>query len=173
MIRLTVLRLFRLLVIFFAGWLLMMWLLNRKSLAQDAQSGSDQGCGKVAAPGLIFWAFSVTFLAVDWILSVNPKWFSTIFGLPLCIVAFEMMLGRPHLRLPRFLARRTYTRGRVAAFVARLVPEQVRCLLEKVALMSRRRKPHVPIGRRRRCRSLRLHGGSSGRGLRGSRCKAV
>jgi len=48
--------------------------------------------------------------------------FSTIFGLPLCIVAFEMMLGRPHLRLPRFIARRTYTRGRVAAFIARLLP---------------------------------------------------
>ncbi len=48
--------------------------------------------------------------------------FSSLFGLPLCIVAFEMMLGRPHLRLPGFIARRGFTRGRVAAFIERLVP---------------------------------------------------
>ena len=64
--------------------------------------------------------------------------FSTIFGLPLCIVAFEMMLGRPHLRLPRFLARRTYTRGRVAAFVARLMP-----LLKRFEAVLRPRWPEL------------------------------
>ena len=35
----------------------------------------------MAGPGLLFWGFSVTFMSVDWILSVDPKWFSTIFGL--------------------------------------------------------------------------------------------
>ena len=34
-----------------------------------------------AAPGLIFWGFSVTFMAIDWVLSINPHWFSTMFGL--------------------------------------------------------------------------------------------
>ena len=34
-----------------------------------------------AGPGLIFWGFSVTFMAVDWVLSLNPHWFSTMFGL--------------------------------------------------------------------------------------------
>ncbi len=29
----------------------------------------------------MFWGFSITFMAIDWILSVNPQWFSTIFGL--------------------------------------------------------------------------------------------
>ncbi len=48
--------------------------------------------------------------------------FSTIFGVPLCIVAFEMMLGRPHLRLPGFIARRTFQRRKVAAFIDRLTP---------------------------------------------------
>jgi hypothetical protein len=69
--------------------------------------------------------------------------FSTIFGLPLCIVAFEMMLGRPHLRLPRFLARRTYTRGRVAAFVARLMP-----LLKRFEAVLRPRWPELAGSRR-------------------------
>ena len=29
----------------------------------------------------MFWGFSVTFMAIDWMLSLNPKWFSTMFGL--------------------------------------------------------------------------------------------
>jgi hypothetical protein len=35
----------------------------------------------LAGPGLIFWGFSVTFMAVDWVLSLDPHWFSTIFGM--------------------------------------------------------------------------------------------
>jgi hypothetical protein len=46
--------------------------------------------------------------------------FSTIFGVPLCIVAYEVMVGRPHLRLPPFIARRSFRRGRIAAFVGHL-----------------------------------------------------
>lgn len=52
--------------------------------------------------------------------------FSTIFGVPLCIVAFEMMLGRPHLRLPGFVARRSFKRRQVAAFIERITPLLVR-----------------------------------------------
>ena len=35
----------------------------------------------LSGPGLVFWGFSVTFASIDWVLSVNPKWFSTMFGL--------------------------------------------------------------------------------------------
>ena len=35
----------------------------------------------MAGPGLLFFGFSATFMAVDWILSVDPNWFSTIFGM--------------------------------------------------------------------------------------------
>lgn len=69
--------------------------------------------------------------------------FSTIFGLPLCIVSFEMMLGRPHLRLPAFVARRAYTRGRVAAFVARLMP-----LLRRFEAVLKPRVPDLAASRR-------------------------
>jgi len=61
--------------IYFAGWILLSWLFNR---------WSERFHGKMAAlagPGLIFWGFSVTFMAVDWVLSLDPHWFSTIFGM--------------------------------------------------------------------------------------------
>ena len=35
----------------------------------------------VSAPGLLFLVLTVTFASVDWIMSLDPEWFSTIFGL--------------------------------------------------------------------------------------------
>jgi len=69
--------------VYFAGWLLLSRLLNRWSAREDRE-GATRVHGKMAAlagPGLIFWGFSVTFMAVDWVLSLDPHWFSTIFGM--------------------------------------------------------------------------------------------
>lgn len=68
--------------LYFVGWLLIAHLLYRWSGEQDR--GDVRAGNRLAAlsgPGLIFFGFSVTFMAVDWILSINPHWFSTIFGL--------------------------------------------------------------------------------------------
>lgn len=62
--------------------------------------------------------------------------FSTIFGVPLCIVAFEMILGRRQLRLPGFLARIAIPRRRIAGFVVRLEP-----LLRRIERVLRPRGP--------------------------------
>jgi len=70
-------------VIYFAGWMILSWWLNRCSAIED-ERGHDAVHGKmtgVSGPGLLFWGFSVTFMSIDWILSVDPKWFSTMFGL--------------------------------------------------------------------------------------------
>jgi MFS family permease len=61
--------------VYFAGWILLSWLFNR---------WSERSHGKMAAlagPGLIFWGFSVTFMSVDWVLSLDPHWYSTMFGM--------------------------------------------------------------------------------------------
>ncbi|MEO8594566.1 MAG: hypothetical protein ABI759_14715 [Candidatus Solibacter sp.] len=68
---------------YFLGWMFLSWWYNRLSTKEDAE-GHDVVDGKLAGmagPGLLFYGFSVTFMAVDWILSVDPKWFSTIFGM--------------------------------------------------------------------------------------------
>lgn len=68
---------------YFAGWMFLAWWFNRWSLKEDAE-GHDAVHGKMssmAGPGLLFFGFSVTFMAVDWVLSVDPMWFSTIFGM--------------------------------------------------------------------------------------------
>ena len=63
---------------------LISWLLNRWSLAGRPRRPTPACARKMAiisGPGLVFWGFSVTFMSVDWVLSINPHWFSTMFGL--------------------------------------------------------------------------------------------
>jgi hypothetical protein len=70
-------------VVYLAGWLFCAWYLNRWSEAED-RSGGITPHNKMAAisgAGLIFWGFAVTFMAVDWVLSLDPHWFSTMYGL--------------------------------------------------------------------------------------------
>ena len=68
--------------VYFAGWMIIAHFLYKWSGDQDR--GDVRASGRLAAisgPGLVFYGFSVTFMAVDWILSLDPNWFSTIFGL--------------------------------------------------------------------------------------------
>jgi hypothetical protein len=70
-------------VLYLGGWTLIGALFSRWARQEDTE-GHNAVHGKFAtlAPaGLIFWAISVTFMAIDWVLSMNPKWFSTMFGL--------------------------------------------------------------------------------------------
>jgi hypothetical protein len=72
-------------VIYFAFWLVLVTLLNRWSAEQDrgqAVTPADSVRFRtVSAPGLLFLVITVTFASVDWIMSLDPEWFSTIFGL--------------------------------------------------------------------------------------------
>lgn len=72
-------------VIYFAFWMLLVFLLNKWSAEQDrgqATSPADSVRFRtVSAPGLLFLVLTVTFASVDWVMSLDPEWFSTIFGL--------------------------------------------------------------------------------------------
>ena len=72
-------------VIYFLFWMLLVVLLNRWSAAQDNGEGITKHDSvryrKVSAPGLLFLVITVTFASVDWVMSLEPEWFSTIFGL--------------------------------------------------------------------------------------------
>jgi hypothetical protein len=72
-------------VVYFAFWLFCAVLLNRWSAEQDRGQGVTPADSvrfrTVSAPGLLFLVLTVTFASVDWIMSLDPEWFSTIFGL--------------------------------------------------------------------------------------------
>lgn len=72
-------------ILFFAVWVLGSWLLNTWSAGQDrgevAVHPSDtRRFRTVSAPGLLIYVVTMTFASVDWIMSLDPHWYSTIFG---------------------------------------------------------------------------------------------
>jgi hypothetical protein len=72
-------------VFYFAFWIICAVLLNRWSAEQDRGHATTPADSvrfrKVSAPGLLFLVITVTFASVDWVMSLDPEWFSTIFGL--------------------------------------------------------------------------------------------
>ena len=72
-------------VIYFLIWLVCSTLLNRWSSEQDrgvAVTPADSVRFRtVSAPGLLAYILTMTFASVDWIMSLDPHWYSTVFGL--------------------------------------------------------------------------------------------
>ncbi len=88
-------------LIYFAVWIGLATWFRRSSIAQD-QTGDPAislKMSRVAAPGLLLFALSITFAAFDWIMSLDPHWFSTIFGVTyfaggfMAFLAFVTLLG--------------------------------------------------------------------------------
>jgi hypothetical protein len=73
-------------VIYFAFWILCAYLLTTWSAGQDRGTTAVTAADSirfrtVSAPGLLFLVLTITFASVDWIMSLDPHWYSTIFGL--------------------------------------------------------------------------------------------
>jgi hypothetical protein len=74
-------------IFYFAIWNLLSFLLSKYSKEGDragARDNSDR-FKTVAGPGLILYGFTVSFAAIDWVMSLDPSWVSTIFGLVVLI----------------------------------------------------------------------------------------
>lgn len=69
--------------LYFAIWILLAYLLTKWSLAQDltADRRYARRMGMLSGPGIGIFVLTVTFASVDWAMSLNPEWFSTIYGL--------------------------------------------------------------------------------------------
>jgi hypothetical protein len=74
-------------VFYFAVWNVLSFLLSKWSKQTDhpGAPNNSQRFKAVAGPGLILYAFTITFAAIDWIMSLDPSWISTIFGLIILI----------------------------------------------------------------------------------------
>jgi len=70
-------------IIYFAVWLAMAHRLDRWSREEDrgAALGWLKRLRRLSGPGLVIYGVTITFAAFDWLMSLNPEWFSTIFGL--------------------------------------------------------------------------------------------
>ncbi len=67
----------------FAIWILLAFVLNGWSCEQD-RTGDKRLAKKMmilSGPGMVLFVLTVTIVAVDWVMSLDPHWMSTMFGL--------------------------------------------------------------------------------------------
>ncbi|MEZ4860506.1 MAG: hypothetical protein R3C14_04340 [Caldilineaceae bacterium] len=70
-------------VLYFAVWLTLALLLNRWSVAQD-RTGDPllaTRMRRLSAVGMVLYVLTATFAGFDWLMSLEPEWFSSIYGL--------------------------------------------------------------------------------------------
>lgn len=69
-------------LLYFGIWIGLARVMLRQSAAQDTDGDVSHTfrLERWSAPGLLLYAFSVTFFAIDALMSLNPHWFSTIWG---------------------------------------------------------------------------------------------
>lgn len=95
---------------YFVLWFFLTWILNKWSTEQDetANPAYIRRFRFLSGPALIIHCYAVTFLAFDLLMSLQPEWYSTIFGaiiligqvlsaLALCIACLMLLQDREPL----------------------------------------------------------------------------
>jgi hypothetical protein len=69
--------------IYFGAWMLFARYLNKWSDEQDATGNPalTRRFQLLSGPGILVYALTLTFASVDWAMSLEPHWFSTIYGM--------------------------------------------------------------------------------------------
>jgi len=72
---------------YFVVWNLLSYFLTRWSREQDQPNGPDNTnkFKALSGPGLILIGLTISFAGIDWVMSLDPSWISTIFGLIILI----------------------------------------------------------------------------------------
>ncbi|MBZ5660524.1 MAG: hypothetical protein LAO08_08965 [Acidobacteriia bacterium] len=71
-------------VIYFCVWFTLAYFLNKGSRTEDAEGASLPLSLRMEAQsgiGLVLYGLTVTFAGIDWVMSLEPRWYSTIYGL--------------------------------------------------------------------------------------------
>jgi hypothetical protein len=91
-------------VAYFAVWIVLGRLLVTWSLQQDrtADGALTLRLQRLSGPGLVLYGLTVTFAAIDWMMSLEPKWYSTIFGM-IFMVSFGLAALAVAILATRFL----------------------------------------------------------------------
>ena len=95
-------------IVYFVVWSVIAWVLAGLSRRQDESADPNRQASamrRLSAAGLLVYGFTASLAAVDWLMSLEPHWYSSIFGL---IVIGLQALGALSFTIPvaLFLARR-------------------------------------------------------------------
>lgn len=90
-----------------AVFYVLLWLWLARAQGVWSQAAVRRGPGVANAPGLILWVLAVTFFGFDWLMSLEPTFYSDVFGL---MLAIEMAAAAMAVAV-LFLARRNKGRS--------------------------------------------------------------
>jgi len=69
-------------IVYFAIWIVMAYFLNRWSTEQDSVAGqSTLRFRAVSSIGLVIYSLTISFAVIDWVMSLQARWISTIYGM--------------------------------------------------------------------------------------------
>lgn len=98
--------------IYFVAWNALALTMTRWSSEQDRSGlrpiGTERKFRLLSAGGLLVYALTITFASIDWVMSLDPHWFSTIFGIlfmggqGLAALAFVIIVLASVSNLPPF-----------------------------------------------------------------------
>ena len=68
--------------VYFLLWLAIIELMNLWSSKDDREEPAQakERLVSISGAGMLFWAVSITFASVDWTMSIEPHWYSTMYG---------------------------------------------------------------------------------------------
>jgi hypothetical protein len=74
-------------VIYFTIWIVLAMILGRGSRRQDETGSTDLAyqLNALSAPGLVAFFLTVSFALIDWGMSLEPRWYSSLYGVLLII----------------------------------------------------------------------------------------
>ncbi len=71
-------------LIYFVIWFIFGHFLYKLSIKQDTEDDPEQKIKEkmrqISGPGMLLFALTITFASFDWLMSLDPHWYSTIFG---------------------------------------------------------------------------------------------
>jgi hypothetical protein len=78
-------------ILYFAIWGILIFLLTKWSKEQNSPPVRDNSARfkALSGPGIILYGFTISFAAIDWTMSLDPSWISTIY--PLIILIGEVL----------------------------------------------------------------------------------
>lgn len=95
-------------IVFFACWIGLVYLFRRWSRQQDADGNGRilERCETLGASGIVLYALTITFASIDWVMSLQPEWYSTIYpamfavgqllnGYAFALAVFLLLSDRP------------------------------------------------------------------------------
>jgi hypothetical protein len=70
-------------ILYFAIWISVGYFLTKWSREQDRNDDASlvSRLQHLSGPGLVLYGLTVTFSAIDWLMSLEPRWYSTIYGM--------------------------------------------------------------------------------------------